>query len=50
MYAEIDVEDTDSDIYDEGGGDDESDLEGFVVSDSEIIGQGYPVTPGTPGY
>ena len=45
MYAEIDVEDTDSDIYDEGG-DDESDLEGFVVSDSEIIGQDIPLPPG----
>jgi len=45
MYAEIDVEDTDSDLYDEGG-DDESDLEGFVVSDSEIIGQDIPLPPG----
>tara|TARA_B110001450_G_scaffold72292_1_gene68518 strand:+ start:572 stop:1111 length:540 start_codon:yes stop_codon:yes gene_type:complete len=45
MYAEIDVEDTDSDIHDEGG-DDESDLEGFVVSDSEIIGQDIPLPPG----
>ncbi len=45
MYAEIDMEDTDSDIYDEGG-DDESDLEGFVVSDSEIVGQDIPLPPG----
>ena len=45
MYAEIDVEDTDSDLYDEGG-DDESDLEGFVVSDSEIVGQDIPLPPG----
>ena len=45
MYSEIDVEDTDSDLYDEGG-DDESDLEGFVVSDSEIIGQDIPLPPG----
>ena len=45
MYAEIDVEDTDSDLYDEGG-DDESDLEGFVVSDSEIIGEDIPLPPG----
>ena len=45
MYAEIDVEDTDSDIHDEGG-DDESDLEGFVVSDSEIVGQDIPLPPG----
>ena len=34
MYSEIDVEDTDSDLYDEGG-DEESDLDGFIVSDSE---------------
>ena len=45
MYSEIDVEDTDSDLYDEGG-DDESDLEGFVVSDSEIIGEDIPLPPG----
>lgn len=45
MYSEIDMEDTDSDIYDEGG-DDESDLEGFVVSDSEIVGQDIPLPPG----
>ena len=37
-YSEIDIEDNDSDIYDDGH-DDESDLEGFVVSDSEIVGQ-----------
>ena len=45
MYSEIDMEDTDSDIYDECG-DDESDLEGFVVSDSEIVGQDIPLPPG----
>jgi hypothetical protein len=45
MYSEIDVEDSDSDLYDEGG-DDESDLEGFVVSDSEIVGQDIPLPPG----
>ena len=45
MYSEIDMEDTDSDIHDEGG-DDESDLEGFVVSDSEIAGQDIPLPPG----
>ena len=45
MYSEIDVEDSDSDLYDEGGGDDESDLEGFVVSDSEVVGQDIPLPP-----
>ena len=45
FYSEIDMEDTDSDIYDEGG-DEESDLEGFVVSDSEISGQDIPLPPG----
>jgi hypothetical protein len=45
FYSEIDMEDTDSDIYDEGQ-DDESDLEGFVVSDSEIVGQDIPLPPG----
>ena len=44
MYSEIDVEDSDSDLYDEGA-DDESDLEGFVVSDSEIVGQDIPLPP-----
>ena len=44
-YAEIDIEDSDSDLYDEGV-DDESDLEGFVVSDSEIVGQDIPLPPG----
>ena len=38
-YSEIDIEDSDSEIYDEvGSGDSESDLSGFVVSDSEIGG------------
>ncbi len=46
FYSEIDMEDTDSDIYDEGGDEDESDLEGFVVSDSEITGQDIPLPPG----
>ena len=45
FYSEIDIEDSDSDIYDEGG-DDGSDLEGFVVSDSEIVGQDIPLPPG----
>lgn len=44
-YAEIDIQDSDSDLYDEGV-DDESDLEGFVVSDSEIVGQDIPLPPG----
>ena len=44
-YSEIDVEDTDSDIYDEGVMS-ESDLEGFVVSDSEIEGQDITPPPG----
>ena len=45
MYNEIDIEDTDSDLYDEGA-DDDSDLEGFVVSDSELIGQDIALPPG----
>lgn len=45
MYSEIDIEDSDSDLYDEGG-DDQSDLEGFVVSDSEIVGQDIVLPPG----
>jgi hypothetical protein len=45
MYSEIDIEDSDSDLYDEGG-DDQSDLEGFVVSDSEIVGQEIVLPPG----
>ena len=45
MYAEIDIEDSDSDLYDEGGDEDESDLEGFVVSDSEIVGQDIALPP-----
>lgn len=43
-YSEIDVEDTDSDIYDEGG-DSESDLGGFVVSDTEIEGMPIDLPP-----
>lgn len=46
MYKEIDIEDSDSDLYDEGANDDESDLEGFVVSDSEVVGQDIPLPPG----
>ena len=46
MYAEIDIEDSDSDLYDEGGDENESDLEGFVVSDSEMVGQEIPLPPG----
>lgn len=45
MYNEIDIEDTDSDLYDEGA-DDDSDLEGFVVSDSELVGQDIALPPG----
>jgi hypothetical protein len=45
MYNEIDIEDTDSDLYDEGV-DDDSDLEGFVVSDSELVGQDIALPPG----
>ena len=44
-YTEIDIEDSDSDIYDEGQ-DDDSDLEGFVVSDSEVVGQDIPLPHG----
>ena len=44
-YTEIDIEDSDSDICD-GGQDGESDLEGFVVSDSEVVGQDIPLPPG----
>ena len=39
-YSEIDVEDTDSDIYDEGQSG--SDLDDFIVSDSEIQGSPPP--------
>jgi len=46
MYSEIDIEDSDSEIYDEGANDEESDLEGFVVSDSELTGQDIPLPPG----
>ena len=46
FYSEIDIEDSDSDLYDEGEEDDESDLEGFVVSDSEVVGQDIPLPPG----
>ena len=45
FYSEIDIEDSDSDIYDEGQ-ESGSDLEGFVVSDSEIVGQDIPLPPG----
>jgi hypothetical protein len=45
MYSEIDVEDSDSDLYDEGA-EDESDLEGFVVSDSEVVGKDITLPPG----
>jgi hypothetical protein len=44
FYSEIDIEDSDSEIYDEDG-DDESDLDGFIVSDSEIVGQDIPLPP-----
>ena len=43
-YTEIDVEDSDSDIYDEG--ESGSDLEGFVVPDTEIEGQDIEAPPG----
>ena len=42
MYAclaEIDIEDSDSDIYDEGT---DSEMEDFIVSDSEVEGQVIP--------
>jgi hypothetical protein len=39
-YSEIDIEDTDSDIYDEGQSG--SDLDDFIVSDSEIQGSPPP--------
>ena len=45
FYSEIDVEDSDSDIYDEGQ-ESGSDLECFVVSDSEVVGQDIPLPPG----
>ena len=45
FYSEIDIEDSDSDIYDEGQ-ESGSDLEGFVVSDSEIVGHDIPLPPG----
>jgi hypothetical protein len=40
-YSEIDVEDSDSDIYDEAGSGSDSNLSGFVVSDTEI--EGMPI-------
>lgn len=40
-YSEIDVEDSDSEIYEEGG-ESESDLSGFVVSDTDIEGSPPP--------
>jgi hypothetical protein len=40
-YSEIDVEDSDSEMYEEGG-ESESDLSGFVVSDTEIEGSPPP--------
>jgi len=46
FYSDIDVDDTDSEIYNEGETSEESDLEGFVVSDSEIVGQDIPLPPG----
>ena len=46
FYSDIDVEDTDSEIYNEGEASEESDLEGFVVSDSEIVGQDIALPPG----
>jgi hypothetical protein len=43
-YSEIDVEDTDSDIYDEGGSG--SELNDFIVSDTEIEGMNIELPPG----
>ena len=43
LYSEIDVEDSDSDIYDDH--DSGSDLADFVVSDTEIEGQNIPLPP-----
>lgn len=40
-YSEIDVEDSDSEMYEEGG-ESESDLSGFVVSDTDIEGSPPP--------
>lgn len=41
LYSEIDVEDSDSDIYDDNESD--SDLADFIVSDTEIDGQNIPL-------
>jgi len=43
LYSEIDVEDSDSDIYDDN--ESGSDLADFVVSDTEIEGQSIPLPP-----
>ena len=44
-YSEIDIEDGDSDIYDEGA-DSDTDLSGFLVSDTEIEGMPIQLPPG----
>lgn len=43
FYSEIDIEDSDSELYDEEEVD--SDMADFVVSDTEIEGQGIPLPP-----
>lgn len=43
-YSEIDVEDDDSEIYDEGSSSGD-DLDGFIVSDTEIEGQNIELPP-----
>ena len=45
-FSEIDIEDDDSDIYDDGL-DSDTDLSGFLVSDTEI--EGLPIQP-PPGF
>ena len=43
FYLEIDIEDSDSDIYNEEETD--SEMADFVVSDTEIEGQAIPLPP-----
>jgi hypothetical protein len=43
FYTEIDVEDSDSELYDEEETD--SEMADFVVSDTEIEGQAIPLPP-----
>lgn len=41
-YSEIDIEESDSEIYDNGDDETDSEMEDFIVSDNEIDGQVVP--------